>query len=231
MNKRGELKLFNGTSKVISKPLSKELDSKITLDMLAEMKAHSGKVITAFYLHCKNMLEKNYDLSWSYGKLYPFNELMQDITAHVQSIIKSECRLLLEGKIISLNSGFVKSAFPEFPASLHFRPGFKTLSFELLKGRHLTDWLTPGDEPEGVTIYIIPAIHLSQGKPIYFVVGEDGTGKYTGGGFAEKLMDTIGLVTELTSDLLRKKMIHAVPNSRPTPVTAVNLKVQLKSVR
>jgi hypothetical protein len=226
MNKRGELKLSNRVSELVSQPLPKELDEKITKNMLAEMQVKSGKVIAAFYLHCKNMLEKNYDLSWSYEKLYPF-DMMKHFTAEFQSKVKGECRLLLDGKIISLNCGFVKSKFSA-PVSSRFRPDFKTLSFELLKGRYLTDWLTPGDEPEIVTIYIVPTINLLRGKSLYFVVGEDGTGKYTNGSFAEKLMDTTGLVKELTSKLLKGKMIHAVPKSRLTPVTAVNLKVQLK---
>ncbi len=222
MNKKGELKVSNGSSEQIQDPALKQLNKKIIVKIQADMQANSGKVITAFYLHSKQMLEKNYEVSWGYGKLYPFDKLMQDVTAYVQSKVKNECRLLLEGKIIFLSCGFFKSDFPE---ETRFRPDFKTLSLELLKGKQLTTWLTPEEEPKTVTIYIVPAIHLQRGKPIYFVVGEDETGEYTSGGFAEKLKNTESLVKELTSNLLRKKMVHAVPKSRQTPVTGVSVKV------
>ncbi|MEK6845752.1 MAG: hypothetical protein AABY26_03260 [Nanoarchaeota archaeon] len=221
MNKKGELKASNSSSELIKNPLLKESNKIIILEIQADMKANSGKVITVFYLHSKHMLENNYEVSWGYGKLYPF-EMLKEVTAYVQSTVKMECRLLLEGKIIFLSCGFFKSNFPETTRS---RPDFKTLSQELLKGKQLTIWLTPGEEPEIVTIYIVPTIHIQRGKPIYFVVGEDGTGKYTSGGFAEKLKNTDSLVKELTSNLLRKKMVHAVPNSRQTPVTGANVKV------
>ncbi len=223
MNKKGELKASNPVSKLILKQLPKELEKKITAEIQADMNANSGKVITVFHLYCKSLLGKNYGISWGYGKLYPF-KMLTDVTAHVQSIAKEECWLLLKEGIIFLSGGFVKSAFPA-SASSRFRPDFKTLSLELLKGKQLTNWITIGDEPEIVTIYIVPAIHLQRRKPIYFIVGDDGTGKYTNGGFAGKLRDTIHLIEKLTSDLLRKKMIHAVPESRQTPVTGVNVKV------
>ena len=223
MNKKGELRVSNGISKLIQDPTLKQLNQKIILEIQADMQANSGRVIDAFHSHCKQMLEKNYEVSWGYGKLYPF-EMLKEVTAYVQSKVKSECSLLLDEKIIFLSGGFVKSAFPA-SASSRFRPDFKKLSLELFKGKHLTNWITIGDEPEIITIYIIPAIHIQRKKPIYFVVGEDGTGKYTSGGFAKKLIDTRGLVKELTSNMLRKKMVHVVLDSRSTPVTGVNVKV------
>lgn len=237
MDKRGELK-NNGffpksapgvQEKVsrIEEELSNKQLKKIIVGMLAEMKLGSGKVIASFQVLCREMLEKNYEVSWGYGKLYPFDKLMQNVTAYVQSKVKNECRLLLEGKIIFLSGGFFKSAFPE---STSKRINFETLSRQLLKGAHLTHWLLPGEEPEFVTIYIVPTIHLKQRKPLYFIVGETGSGNYESGGFTEKLAGTKELMLRLASDLLRKKMLHVIPKAKLTPKTGMNVKVPFRKV-
>lgn len=224
MDKRGELKNNEFLPKAASsapEKLSKIQLRKIIVEMLAEMKLGSGKVIASFQVLCREMLEKNYEVSWGYGKLYP-SEKLKDVAAYVQSKAKGECRLLFEGKVIYLNGGFFKSNFPE---STSRRIDFETLSRQLLKGAHLTYWLIPGEEPEFVTVYIVPTIHLQNKKPLYFIVGETGIYKFVSGGFAEKLADTKELVSRLASDLLRKKMVYAVPTIQQTPKTGVNVKV------
>ncbi len=227
MDKRGELKNHEFLPKVTlgaPEELPRARLRRIIVRMLAEMQLGSGKVIASFQVLCREMLEKNYEVSWGYGKLYPFEKL-KDVVAYVQSQAKGECRLLFEGKIIYLNGGFFKSDFPE---STFKRINFETLSRQLLKGAHLTHWLLLGEEPEFVTVYIVPTIHLQKQKPLYFIVGETGIYKFVSGGFAEKLAGTKELMLRLASDLLRKKMLHAVPKAKLTPKTGVNVKVPFR---
>lgn len=229
MDKRGELK-NNGflpkTALGAPEELPKAQLRRIIVEMLAEMKLGSGKVIAAFQALSREMLEKNYEVCWGYGKLYPF-EMLKEVTAYIQSKVKGEYRMLWEGKIIMLNCGFFKSDFPETSLT-HRRIDFKTLSHQLAKGRALTHWLLLGEEPEFVTIYIVPTIHLPEKKSLYFVIGEIGMDNFVSGDFAEKLADTKELVLKLASELLRKKMLHAVPRVQQTPKTGVNVKVPFR---
>ncbi len=235
MNKRGELKNNNqpetwvGMPKVV--PAQTQSDRAIATAQ-ADIKQNSTKVIAAFQALCKEMLEKNYEVSWGYGKLYPFKAL-KDVVAYLQSYIKRELRgdyrLLLKGEIITLYCGFFKS---DFPGGTYRRPNFMDLSQSLLEGKDLTRWIVQGEEPEFVTVYIIPAINMQKVKPLYFIVGETGFNKFINGGLAERVKDTAKFVIKLSSDLLRKKMLHAIPQPKLNPATSASQKIPfLKRVK
>lgn len=235
MNKRGELKInrpLESNSKLIpvtwvGKPktapdvqrkvskIEEELSSaqlnRAIATTLADVEENYKKVIAAFQVLCKEMLEKNYEVSWGYGQLNHFKDL-KDVVAYLQGYIQGELRgnyrLLSEGKIIALDGGFIRSDYPG--GTLH-RPDFETISRFLLEGKNLTYWLRLGEEPKFVTIYIIPAINMQKVKPVYFIVGETWFNRFTNGGLAERVKDTAKFVLKLTSDLLRKEMLHAIP--------------------
>lgn len=212
MNKRGELKTNGILPKAVPEPETEEykklLERRI-LSMQVEIKLRFGGVIAAFQALCKEMLERYYEKSWGYGKRYPLKRL-QDVVAYVQAKYGEEYRLLFEGKIIFLSGGFIKSDFPEKNRN-HFDPKFKIISKALLKKAPLTRFILPHEEPEIVTLYIVPMISWKDLEPIYFVIGEIGWGTYIDGGSAERLYKTRELVVALASDLLRRKIIHSVP--------------------
>ena len=229
MNKRGELKTNGVLPKTIPSfqtgGAQKLLKHRIA-EMLAEMKLGSGEVIASFQALCQEMLAIHYDKSWGYGQLYPLKDL-KDVVAYVQAKYGSEYRLLFEGKIIFLSGGFIKSDFPEGKIMTSYL-NFGTISKALLKGVPLTKFILPREEPEIVTLYIIPLISKKDLNPNYLLIGEEGWGKYIGGSLSRRLALIPSLVNSLASDLLRRKMVHSVPSipkPKSTPVTGVNQKI------
>ncbi len=225
MNKRGELKTNGVLPKTVPEPQTEEykklLERRI-LSMQVEIKLRFGGVIAAFQAICKEMLERYNEKSWGYGKRYSWKAL-SNLVAYVEAKYGAEYRPLFEGKIITLYGGFIKSNF----SKSNFTQKFKLISKALLKKVPLTNFILPHEEPEMITLYVVPMISKKDLEPIYFVIGENGWEKYIDGGSAERLYKTRELVVKLASDLLRRKIVHSVPSipkPKPTPVTGVNLK-------
>ncbi|HLD73003.1 MAG TPA: hypothetical protein VJA23_05435 [Candidatus Nanoarchaeia archaeon] len=226
MNKRGELKTNGVLPKTTPEPQTEEYNKLLErriISMQVEIKLRFGRIAAAFQALCQEMLERYYEKSWGYGKRYSWKAL-PDLVAYVQAKYGIEYRPLFEGKIITLYGGFIKSNYSE----INFVPKFRLISKRLLRKVPLTKFILPQEEPEMITLYIVPMISKKELQPIYFVIGENGLGKYMSGGFAERLYKTQELVVKLASDLLRRKIVHSVPSipkPKSTPVTGMHVKV------